>query len=194
MPTAKSNRHRDPFDVSHLVAESAERQVLAGVLDILDRDLPATREIVSSLSVEMFNGEGTGDVFKATRDVLASVAEPTVADVLTALRGGGNEHGTPAYTLLVDLVADRIGTGPQAARLARQAAVEIREVHERRQVIEAAALVVQTGGKPEDIGALIRHLERVRAASDTAAGSRPLTLIDCLDAWAKHERTPVEAL
>jgi len=190
MPTAKSNRHRDPFDVSHLVAEGAERQVLAGVLDILDRDLPATREIVSSLSVEMFNGEGTGDVFKATRDVLASVAEPTVADVLTALRGGGNEHGTPAYTLLVDLVADRIGTGPQAARLAREAAVEVREVHERRQVIEAAALVVQTGGKPDDIGALIRHLERVRAASDTAAGSRPLTLIDCIDQWAKHERTP----
>jgi replicative DNA helicase len=190
MRTAKAARQRDPFDVSHLVDEGAEYQVLAGVLDILDRDLPAGREIVASVSVEMFNGEATSDVFKATRDVMAAVAEPTIADVLTALRGAGNEHGTPAHTLFVDLVDDRIGTGPQAARLARQAAVKIREVHERRQAIEAAALVVQSGGKPDDIGALVRHLERVRSASDAAKGNRPLTLIDCIDQWAKHERTP----
>jgi replicative DNA helicase len=190
MPTARSSRHRDPFDVSHLVSEGAERQVLAGLLDIIDRDMPAATEVASGLSVEMFNGDGTGDVFNAIRDVLASVAEATVADVLTALRGAGNGHGTPAYTLLVDLAADRLGTGPQAARLAREAAIEVRELYERRQVIEAAALVVQSGGKPDDIGTLVRHLERVRAASDAAAGNRPLTLIDCIDQWAKHERTP----
>ena len=193
MPTAKASRHRDPFDVSHLVAEAAERQVLAGVLDILDRDVLAAREVLSGLSVEMFNGDGTGEVLKATGDVLGSVAEPTLADVLTALRGAGNVQGTAAHTLLVDLVGDRVHTGSQAARLARQAAVEVRQVHERRQAIEAAALVVKSGGHPDDIGALVTHLERVRAASDATAGNRPLTLIDCLDAWAKHSRTPTVA-
>jgi len=190
MRTAKPAKQRDPFDVSHLVAEGAERQVLTGVLDLLDRDTPAARQILAGLSVEMFNADGTADLFKATRDVLASTADPTVVDVLDVLRKAGQEHGTPSHTLLVECVEDRLRTGPQAARLASHASIEVREVHERRQAIQAAALVVQTGGKPEDIGALITHLERVRAASDTAAGSRPLTLIDCINQWAKHERTP----
>jgi replicative DNA helicase len=193
MPTAKARRNRDVFDVSHLAAEGAERQVLAGVLDILDRDPAAGREIVTGMTVEMFSGSGTGDVFKAVRDVLLTVQEPTVADVLGGLRASGHERGTLAHTLLVDLVADRIGTGPQAARLAREAAVEVRQLHERRQAIEAASLVVQSGGHPDDIGVLVRHLERVRTAADAAAGSRPMTLLDCIDAWAKHERRPTVA-
>jgi replicative DNA helicase len=193
MPTANKRvpaRARDPFDVSHLVAEAAERQVLAGVLDALDRDLPAAREVVSGLTVEMFHGEGTAEVFQATREAMGSVAEPTRADVLARLRHQGHTQGTLPYTLLVDLLADRIGTGQQAARLAREAAVEVRQLHERRQAIEAAALVVQGSGNPDDLGALVRHLERVRAASDAAAGIHPLTLVDCVDAWARHERTP----
>jgi len=193
MPTTKPIRSRDPFDVSHLVAEAAERQVLAGVLDILDTDAAAGREIVATLTPEMFQGDGTGDVFQATRDVLLSVPEPTRTDVLTALRSAGHKQGTPVHALFVDVVADLLGTGPQAARLAREAAVEVRQLHERRQATEAAALVVQSGGNPDDIGGLVRHLERVRAAADQASGNRPMTLTDCLDAWAKHERTPTVA-
>lgn len=194
MPTAerpRRRRHRDPFDVSHLARPDDERQLLAGVLDLVDRDTAAAREIVSGLAVEMFHADGTGDVFKATRDVLASVVDPTIADVLTVLRRDGCGHGTDAYSLLVACAADRLGTGPQAARLAHEAAIEVRRVHERRQAVEAAALVVNGAGHPDDVVALIRHLERVRAASDAAGGSRPLTLLDCVDAWAKHERTPV---
>ena len=98
--------------------------------------------------------------------------------------------GTDAYDLLIESAADRLGTGPAAARLAREAAVEVRRVHERRQAVEAAALVVNGSGHPEDVGSLIRHLERVQAAAADAAGGRPMSLLDCVDAWARHERTP----
>lgn len=188
--TRRPARPRDPFDVSHLVAREAERQVLAGVLDLIDRETATAREIVAGLAVEMFNDDGTGDVFKATADALGKVAEPTIADVLTALRADGLGQGTDAYALLISLAEDRIGTGSQAARLAREAATEVRRIHERRQAIEAAGLVVSGSGHPDDVGGLIRHLERVRAASDAAAGNRPFSLLDCVDAWAKHERTP----
>jgi replicative DNA helicase len=194
MPTASvhnQRRQRDPFDVSHLVAEPAERQLLAGVLDVLDRDLPAGREIVGGLGSEMFHGDGTADVFQAVCEAMAAVAQPTRADVLTALRRSGHTQGTIPHTLLVDLLGDSIGTGQQAARLGREAAIEVRRLHERRQAVEAATLVVSGAGHPDDVGGLIRHLERVRAASDAAAGNRPLTLLDCVDAWAKYERTPV---
>jgi replicative DNA helicase len=192
MPTVSKRpaRARDPFDVSHLVAEAAERQVLAGVLDVLDRDLPAAREVVSGLAVEMFHGEGTAEVFQATREAMAAQPQPTRADVLTMLRQHGHGQGTTPYSLFADLLNDGIGTGFQAARLAREAAVEVRQLHERRQAIEAAALVVQGSGNPDDLGGLVRHLERVRAASDAAAGIRTLTLVDCVDAWARHEKTP----
>jgi hypothetical protein len=96
------------------------------------------------------------------------------------LRQHGHGQGTTPYSLFADLLNDGIGTGFQAARLAREAAVEVRQLHERRQAIEAAALVVQGSGNPDDLGGLVRHLERVRAASDAAAGIRPLTLVDCV--------------
>lgn len=195
MPAASKARRpprpRDPFDVSHLTRPDDERQLLAGVLDLVDRDTPAAREVVAGLTAEMFHGDGTGEVFKATRDVLAAVAQPTIADVLTALRRVGCGQGTAPHALLVACAADRLGTGPSAARLAREAAIEVRRVHERRQAVEAAALVVSGAGHPDDVGGLIRHLERVRAASDAAAGNQPLTLLDCVDAWAKYDRTPV---
>jgi replicative DNA helicase len=186
----RSSTRRDPFDTSHLVAESAERQVLAGVLDVLDRDLPAARGVVGGLAVEMFHGDGTAELFQATSDALEAAAVPTRADVASALRRAGNESHSPAYTLLVDLLQDPIISGYQAARLACEAAVEVRQNHYRRQAIEAAALLVHGNGHPADVAGLVQRLQELHAASDAAAGSRPLSLVDCVDAWARHERTP----
>lgn len=193
MPTvdARPRRARSPFDVSHMVAEAAERQVLAGVLDLIDRDIGTARGILAELAPEMFYGDGTADVLKATREAAANVPQPTAADVGAMLRHDGVQTGDTAWALFVDLLNDRIGTGHQAARLARDAAVEVRENHTRREAIHAAELVVCGGGRPDDLTSLLRHLERVQAAANAAAGNRPLTLIDCVDAWAKHERTPV---
>lgn len=194
MPNGKGRAKRpDPFDVSHLVAESAERQVLAGLLDILDREYLTAVDIVSDLAGEMFYGTATCDVFNALAASIKATARATRADVLTGLRRAGHDQGSEAFTLFVDLVDDRIATGFEAARLAREAAAEIRQLHERRQAVEAAALVAKSGGHPDDITTLVRHLERVRAAGDQAAGGKPLSLVDCIDAWARHDRTPTVA-
>jgi len=184
-------RARSPFDVSHLVADAAERQVLAGVLVNLDRDPAAARGIMAELSPEMIYGDLTSPLFAVTRQVLADVADPSRADVLAALHRAGHGQGDDVFGLFVDTVSDYAGMEEKAARLAREAVSEVRETHERRQAIHAAELVARSGGSPDDLNAMIRQLERVQAATNAATGNRPLTLIDAVDAWAKHERTPV---
>lgn len=193
MGTTKAIRRRsaDPFDVSHLVAEAAERQVLAGVLVNLDRDPAASRAIVAELSPEMIYGTATRPLFTVVQAVIGNAGQPSRADVLAALHRAGHSAGDDVFNVFVDAVSDYAGMEPQAARLAREAVVEVRDNHERRQLMHAAELVARSGGRPDDLPAMIRQLERVQAAGDAAAGHRPLTLIDAVDAWAKHEHTPV---
>ena len=195
MPTANAlaRRSREPFDVSHLVCEAAERQVLAGIVVNLDRDLAAARTIMAELSPEMIYGDTTRPLFMLVKAVLADVPAPSRADVLAALRRAGHGQGDEVFTVFVDAVADYAGMEPQAVRLAREAAIELRANHERRQAIHAAELVARSGGSPDDLTAMIRQLERVQSAANAATGNRPLTLLDAVDAWAKHERAPVVA-
>jgi replicative DNA helicase len=188
---ARTRRARDPFDVSHLVGEAAERQVLAGVLVNLDRDIAAARAITAEIAPEMFYGEHTSPLFTITHRVIADVTEPSRADVLAALHRAGHGQGDDVFGTFVDAVADYAGMESQALRLARQAAAEVREIHARRQAIHAAEMVARGGGNPDALAGLLRQLERVQSASINAGSSRPLTLIDCVDAWAQHESTPV---
>jgi replicative DNA helicase len=175
-------------DVSRLIAPDAERQVLAGIIDLVDRDTATAREISAGLTVEMLPATaGAAELLTATQESLAAVAGPTYTDLLAALRRGGCDQGSDAHTLLVDLAGGRIGTGPSAARLAREAAVELKRLHEQRLAVEAAALVVASSGRPEDVAGLIRHLDRVRAAT---ADCRPMTLAAALDAWEATPDTP----
>lgn len=193
MQTTKARRPspRSPFDVSHLVCEAAERQVIAGVVVNLDRDLAAARGIMAELSPEMIYGTATAELFGIVRSVLAGRDDPSRADVLAALNRGGHGSGSDAHTLFIDVVTEYAAMEPQAARLARDAVAEVRETHARRQAIHAAELVVRGGGKPDDLTGMIRELERVQAAANAASGNTPLTLIDAVDAWLKHERAPV---
>lgn len=184
-------RSRDPFDVSHLVCEAAERQLLAGVLINLDHDRAAARSIMAEVAPEMLYGEHTGPLFTIAHRVLADVADPSRADVLAALHRAGHSQGDDVFNLFVDAVTEWAGMEPQAARLAREAAVEVRVNHERRQAVHAAEIVVRSGGSPDDLTGMIRQLERVQAATNAAAGNRPLTLLDAVDAWGRHECTPV---
>lgn len=181
----------DPFAVSHLVCEAAERQALAGVVMNLDRDLAAARSIMAELAVEMLYGAATRPLFTIMQRVIADVADPCRADVLAALHRSGHGQGDDVFTMFVDAISEYAGMEPQAARLAREAVVEVRENHERRQAIHAAEMVARSGGRPDDLTGMIRQLERVQAAANAAAGNRPVTLIDAVDAWAKHERAPV---
>jgi replicative DNA helicase len=187
MPTARST---SPFDVSHLVCEAAERQVLAGVLVNLDRDPASARSIMTELSPEIFYGNATRPLFMFVRDVLANVADASRADVLTSMRRAGHEHCDDVYSLFVNIINEWAGMEPKAARLAHEATVELRENHERRQAVHAAELVARSGGRPDDLNGMIGQLGRVQAATNAASGNRPLTLLDAVDAWAKHERAP----
>ncbi|RLS80167.1 MAG: hypothetical protein DWI03_00080 [Planctomycetota bacterium] len=184
-------RARDPFDVSHLICQAAERQLLAGVLINLDSAPAAARSIMAEVAPEMLYGEHTGPLFTITHRVLADVADPSRADVLAALHRAGRGQGDDVFNLFVDAVTEWAGMEPQAARLAREAAVEVQANHERRQAVHAAELVARSGGSPDDLTGMIGQLERVQAATNAAAGNRPLTLLDAVDAWAKHERAPV---
>ena len=190
---APTRRARDPFDVSHLVCEAAERQVLAGVLVNLDRDAAAARAIMTDLPADVFHGDCTAPLCGLVREVLSSVADPSRADVVAALHRSGYVSGDDVHSLFVDVVTEYVGMEPQALRLAREAVLEVREIHARRQAIHAAEMVARGGGNPDDLAGLLRQLERVQSASSSAGSSRPLTLIDCVDAWAQHESTPVIA-
>jgi len=187
----RSPKTKDPFDVSHMACEAAERQVLAGVVMNLDRDLAAARSIIVELSHDMIYGEAMRPLFAVVQQVLADAAEPSRADVLAALYRAGHVQGDDTHTAFVDAVTEWAGMEPKAARLGLEAAIEVRENHERRQAIHAAELVARSGGMPEDLAGMIQQLERVQSAANAATGSRPLTLVDAVDAWARHERNPV---
>jgi replicative DNA helicase len=194
---ARGRRAGDPFDTSHIVCEAAERQYLAAVLDLFDVDPARVRDLVGMLAPAMFRADGCGDVFIAVRDVVAGIARPTRADVLAALRRqaaslGIDQHDDPLRHLVHDLAADSIGPGPQAGRLAADAAGEILEAHRRRQGIELAAGYVMRlrdgAATGDDLAALARELDAVRAVAANA--NKPITFVDAVDAWARHDRAP----
>jgi len=194
MPTARRSRQdrdRDRFDVSHLVAEAAERQLLAGVIVNLDRDMAAARSIMAEVAPDALYGAATRPLFVVVKQVLSDVVEPSRHDIVATLRRSGPGQDDAVFALLVDLIDEYAGMPLQAARLAREAVIEVLDNHERRCAVHAAELVARSNGAPHDITGMMRQLERVRAIGNAAAGNRPLTLIDAVDAWAKHERTPV---
>jgi len=190
-------RSGDPFDTSQIVCESAERQYLAAVLDLFDGDPARLRDLVAKVEPGMFKADGCDEVFIAVREVVASIDRPARADVLAVLRRraaslGIDEVDDPLRALVVDLVADTMNTGPQAARLAAEAAGEILEAHRRRQGIELAAAYVMRlrdgMASGDDLAALARELDAVRAAA--AATDKPITFVDAVEAWSQHDRAP----
>jgi replicative DNA helicase len=170
---------RNPFDVSHLVWEAAERQVLAGVLVNLDLDPVAARSLIDELPVEMFHGDITTPLYALISESVKAVADPSRADVVAALHRAGHVQGDEVHSLFVDIVTDYAGMEPQALRLARQAAPEVRENHERRHAIHAAELVARSGGRPDDLAVMVQQLERVRDAGGGPAGV--ITFDQCVD-------------
>jgi len=167
-------------------AADDERDVIAGLLDLLDRDLDTVREITDTLTGDTFRSVA-GDVYAALRGVVAEIPTPTIQDVRVRLREHGHDLQSPAGHLFVDAVNDRLGTGPQAARLAREAADRVRSRHDRLQAVEAARAVIAADGSPQAMADLVTLLER---ATSSRAKRKAVSLVDALDQWARHERTP----
>jgi len=182
---------RDTFDVTQLVCEAAEREILAGVVVNLDHDPAAARALLAEVTADMMYGHLTTALADVVREVMQRVPEPSRLDVLAALTRAGYANGCDVHALFVELITEYVGLEDKAARLAREAAVEVQRNHARRQAVHAAELVVRGDASGDDVHALVRSLERVQSAANSTAANRPLTLIDAVDAWAKHQRAPV---
>ena len=166
-----------------------ELGVVAGLIDILDRDLDAARDVVATLPVEAFTTE-SGDVYAAVKYVIETNGKPTVVDVRVRLLHQGHDEESPALRRLTDAVGDKYYTGASTfmvKRLAREAAGRLRDRHEKRLVVEAAKMVIASGGSPHDTADLARLLER---AKTTTATRQTVSLLQAADQWARQEKTP----
>jgi replicative DNA helicase len=165
--------------------------VIAGVLCNLDRDTGAAREIVAGLTGEIFQTDPAAIVFRVISLAMAEVPDVSILDVMGGLARDGHGQGSEPYAWVAELVAEYVGLEWKAVRLAREAADELRAARAAREAMHAAEQVVESQGQPEDVNELRQALERLSDANHAAAGNRPITIMDCADQWARHERTPV---
>lgn len=151
MATAVSRRSRshvgDPFDTTPVDNPAAEKACLAAMLDLIDREPEAVRQIADELAANMFTIEAGGTIFTAICQAITTHDRPTHADVAGELRrlhelDSGDEQYTASIQALTDFLQDRVSTGPQAARLAAAAALEVMQAAGLRAAILASADVV----------------------------------------------------
>jgi KaiC/GvpD/RAD55 family RecA-like ATPase len=174
--------------------EDAERQYLAGLLDVLDESPLEARELVSLVESVMFVADGAAAVHAAIRRVLEAESQPTRADVLSAIGRTATADGIDRFTdpvrhLFLELVADELATGRQASRRSAQAAAEVAELYRRRRGVELAAdyvLRLRHGGG-DGLSRLVEEMESVRLAGPARG---VVTFAEAVDEWARHERVP----
>jgi len=168
----------DPFDPSDVVAGESEKACLAGLAELLTRDLPAYDQIAPTLAGEMFATDQAAVVFNAIAEAREAQAKPCGGDVLEALRRQAaadavDPHEDPAKSLYITLVQDATYTGRQCERLTRQAAVEVRETYARRRAIVAIGDALQRIRDNRTTPDEIRQIGgRLAALSDVMAGAR----------------------
>jgi putative DNA primase/helicase len=181
MTTSTTRRGRkakpaDLLDPSDLVAGESEKACLAGLAELLIREVATFDEIAAPLAGEMFATDAAGVVFNALAAARANRPDPALADVLEALRrqaaqDGVDWHDDPAKALLTSLVENTTYTGLAAERLTRQAAAEVRETFARRRTIlalgDALHRIREHGTTPDDIR---RIGGRLTALGDVMAG------------------------
>ena len=190
----KAARGGDPFDVSGLVDPDAERQYLAGLLDVLDEKPGEARELASAVEPSMLAAAGTAEVHAAIREAFEVHGQPVRADVLAVLRrragaAGLDWESDPVRDLLVDLLGEQLGTGPQAVRLCRQAAGEVADLHRRRRGIMLAADYVLglRYGESDGVSQLVEAMQAVRLEGP---GRGVMSFTDAVAEWSRHERVP----
>ncbi len=176
----------------------AEQACLAGLLSLIDREPAAVREIVADLAVDMWSIDYGPEIFKAITEAVCA-DRPAIGDVAALLRRQAAAEGfdpADAYQALTGLAVDLYATGPHAARLAAEAALEVRQAHGRRAwlwMLEDA----RAGGQatPAEIARTIAEAERIREIIDPVGGrhGRPaaLAMVSILDRWARNETEPL---
>jgi len=195
----KDSRQRQPrsgdaFDVSGLVDADAERRYLAGLLDVLNEQPLEARELASLVESPMLVADGTGEVHAAIREVVAAEQRPTRMDVLVAIKrraavAGRDELSDPTRHLFLELLEDKLATGWQAARLSRQAAADVADLHRRRRGILLAAdyVIGLRHGGSDGVSQVVAEMQAVRLEGP---GRGVVTFAEAVDEWSRHERVP----
>jgi len=191
---------RGAFDVASLVDPDAERQYLAGLLDVLDEQPGEARELAGAVEPAMLAAAGTAEVHAAILEAFEVHGQPVRADVLAVLRLlaalrrraaaiGMEWQSDPVRDLLIELLGDQLGTGLQAARLCRQAAGEVAELHRRRRGIMLAADYVLglRYGESDGVSQLVEAMQAVRLEGP---GRGVISFADAVAEWSRHERVP----
>ena len=191
--TTRTNGHA-ASKPRHMAAVEVEEQLLGCVLELIDTDASKASAVVESVRPAMLTDPVCRDVAAAVAAAFKQHDQPTRHDVLAAIRrmGDGSEQ---AKQCVFGLAAEWAGMGPQAGRLADEAARELLELHYRQTAYDVLANV-QKGlrdgtATTADLTRVTDELQLLAAAKTDAAGNKPLTFLDCCEEWGKHERSPV---
>jgi replicative DNA helicase len=171
-----------------LVCESAERQCLAGLLDIIDRDTEAARAIVERVGTAPWRADHTADLFRAIAVVLQSSSDPTRVDVGNAIRRQAEATGVepaadPVRGLFIEMADATTASVPTARRYAEEAADEILELHKRRQAIHLGREMAEAGQRGDDLSVMYERLGAMLAPTDRPDADGVVTFDQCVDEY-----------
>ena len=83
----RSPKTTDPFDVSTIVSQDAERELLGQLIDLVKwPQHDAAREILDGLDVDAFTIDGGADICRAIKGAYSTAPAPTIADISNRLR------------------------------------------------------------------------------------------------------------
>ena len=172
--TGRSPKTKDPFDVSTIVSQDAERELLGQLIDLVKwPQHDAAREILDGLDVDAFTIDGGADICRAIKGAYGTAPAPTIADISNRLRQDGDRQGIDpvddvARAMLVELADTSVGTAGFKGDSARRNAAEVLELFHRRHAMLTLADVSRTladgSAKPDDLAQLVERLAVVKEA------------------------------
>jgi replicative DNA helicase len=175
-------------DASSLVCVDAERQCLAGLLDIIDRDTEAARAIAERVGTAPWRADHTADLFRAIVVVLQSCNDPTRVDVGNAIRRQAEATGVDpnedsVRRLFFDMADATTASVPTARRYAEQAADEILKLHKQRQAIHLGRELAEAGQRGDDLSVMYERLGAMLAPTDQRVADGVITFDQCVDEY-----------
>jgi replicative DNA helicase len=190
-PRRRPPARQEP-DASALFCESAERQCLAGLLDIIDRDTEAARAIVERVGTAPWRADHTADLFRAIVVVLQSCNDPTRVDVGNAIRRQAAATGVdpatdPVWALSIEMADATTLSVPTARRYAEEAADEILKLHKQRQAIHLGRELAEAGQRGDDLSIFSERLAALVAPSDRRESDGVITFEHCVDEYLTAE-------
>lgn len=176
--TTKRRRKQAPpdlLDPSGIVDLEAERDCLAALYDIIDREPAVVAAACDTLTPTAFTMTWGAEIFRA---ITVAIKKPkaTRSDVLEALAADAARQqldAADAKAIVFDLAGDKYATGPGAERVAAERAAVVRELYARRQAVDALGdalrRVHDERPMPDELEVAAR---RVTAAAELAAGRK----------------------